>query len=134
MNLEFEGLDELLREVELIQLAPEHVKDKALIRAADLLKERMRDEVYNHGLNPYSGDAQRSIDRTNPKNGEVFVGTKGGKKQEGYYLYMHEFGYYNVVAKRFIAPKPFASIAFELSKGKILDIYVDELRKEMKII
>lgn len=134
MDLEFDGLDQLLKEVELIQMAPERAKNRALIRAADLLKDRMKDEVYNHGLDPYSGEAQESIDRTNPKNGEVFVGTKGGAQQPGYYLYMHEFGYYNVMAKRFIAPKPFASIAFELSKSSILDIYVEELRKEMKII
>jgi hypothetical protein len=133
MNLEFEGLEELLREVELIQMAPERAKNRALRRAGDLLRDRMKDEVYSHGLEPYSWEAWESIIRTEPKNGEVLVGTEGGKKQPGYYLYMHEFGYYNVMAKRFIPPKPFASIAYELSKGKILDIYVEELRKELKL-
>lgn len=133
MNLEFEGLEELLREVELIQMAPERAKNRALRRAGDLLRDRMKDEVYSHGLEPYSWEAWESIIRTEPKNGEILVGTEGGKKQPGYYLYMHEFGYYNVMAKRFIPPKPFASIAYELSKGKILDIYVEELRKELKL-
>lgn len=133
MKLEFEGLDELLREVELIQMAPERAKNRALIRAADLLKDRMSEEVYRHGLTRRTGEAEESIDRTNPKNGEIFVGIRGGAKVDGYYLYMHEFGFYNVRAKRFIAPKPFASIAYELSKGQILDIYVEELRKELKL-
>lgn len=133
MKLEFEGLDELLREVELIQMAPERAKNRALIRAADLLKDRMSEEVYRHGLTRRTGEAEESIDRTNPKNGEIFVGIRGGAKVDGYYLYMHEFGFYNVRAKRFIAPKPFASIAYELSKAQILDIYVEELRKELKL-
>lgn len=133
MRLEFEGLDELLREIDLISMASERAKNRALRRAGDLLKDRMRAEVYNHGLTRRTGEAEESIDRTEPKNGELFVGIKGGHKVDGYYLYMHEFGFYNVRARRFIAPKPFASIAFELSKGQILDIYVEELRKELKL-
>ncbi|QGH35135.1 hypothetical protein GI584_14255 [Gracilibacillus salitolerans] len=133
MDLRFEGLDELLRETELIELAPSRVKNRALRKAGDLLRDRMKEEVYNHGLEPYSGEAQESIVRTEPKKGEVMVGTEGGVQQPGYYLYMHEFGYYNVMAKRFIPPKPFASISYELSKGQILDIYVEELRKELKL-
>jgi hypothetical protein len=131
MDLNFEGIDELIREIEFLDSVPSRVKDRALRKAGDLLRDRMKDEVYAHGLNRISGDAQESIIRTNPKDGVVWVGTQGGVQQPGYYLYMHEFGYYNVRAGRFIPPKPFASIAYELSKGDILDIYVEELRREM---
>ncbi|CDO03100.1 phage protein, HK97 gp10 family [Oceanobacillus picturae] len=133
MDFQFEGLDELIREIEWLEQVPGRVRNRALKRAGDLLKDQMKSEVYAHGLTRRSGDAQDSIIRTDPRNGELFVGTRGGAKVEGYYLYMHEFGFYNVRAKRFIAPKPFASIAFEMSKGKILDIYVEELRKEMRM-
>lgn len=133
MDFQFDGLDELIREIERLEQIPARIRNKALKRAGDLLKDQMKSEVYAHGLTRRSGDAQDSIIRTDPRNGELFVGTKGGAQVEGYYLYMHEFGFYNVRAKRFIAPKPFASIAFEMSKGKILDIYVEELRKEMRM-
>ncbi|WP_026908952.1 HK97-gp10 family putative phage morphogenesis protein [Paucisalibacillus globulus] len=131
MNFDFEGIDELIKEVELLEQVSTRTKNRALRRAGDFLQEKYKEHVYAHGLTERSGDAQDSIIRTEPKNSELFVGTRGGAKVAGFYLYMHEFGYYNVRAKRFIAPKPFASIAYELSKGEILDIYVEELRKEM---
>lgn len=133
MRIDFEGLDELLKEVELLEKASSKTRNRALKRAGDLLKDRMKQEVYNHGLDRITGEAQEAIIRTDPRNGELFVGTQGGAQAPGYYLYMHEFGYYNVRAKRFIPPKPFASIAYELSKSEILDIYVEELRRELGI-
>lgn len=134
MKLDFQGIDELIKEVELLEKVPKKVKNRALKRAGDLLKDRMKREVYNHGLDKISGEARDSIVRTDPKNGELFVGTEGGVQQPGYYLYMHEFGYWNVKAKRFMPAKPFALISFELSKGQILDIYVQEIRKEMGLV
>src|SRR4051794_19302455 len=104
MEFEFEGLDELIKEIDKIEGLTEDLKDKALIKGGDFLKDRISSEVYSHGLTKRSGEAQEAITRTDPENNELFVGTKGGKKQPGYYLYMHEFGYYNVRAKRFIAP------------------------------
>lgn len=129
MKLEFEGIDELIREIDKIEGLTPQIKNKALARGGDILRDRMKNEVYRHGLNPYTWEAYESIIRTDPKNGELFVGTQGGVQQPGYYLYMHEFGYYNVRAKRFIPPKPFASIAFENSKNDILNAYLDEFRK-----
>ncbi|WP_078428767.1 hypothetical protein [Alkalihalobacterium alkalinitrilicum] len=131
MKFDFEGLDELIAEVERLENVPTRVKNRALIRGGDILLERMKQEVYSNGLVRRSGDAERSLIRTDPKNGELFVGTQGGAQVPGFYLYMHEFGFYNVRARRFIPPKPFASIAYEGSKDDILDAYVDELRKEM---
>lgn len=129
MNLEFEGLDELIKELDRIHEITKDLKDKALIAGGDYLKDQISAEVYSHGLSRSSGEAQESIVRTDPENGELFVGTEGGKKQPGFYLYMHEFGYYNVRAGRFIAPLPLVSIVYENSKGKIMDKYVDVFRK-----
>lgn len=129
MKLEFEGLDELIEEIDNIEGLTNELKDQALIKGGDYLKDKAISEVYSHGLTKRSGEAQESITRTDPKNNELFVGTKGGKKQPGYYLYMHEFGYYNVKAKRFIAPLPFMSIVYENNKNNILDEYVDVFRK-----
>jgi HK97 gp10 family phage protein len=131
MQFSFEGIDDLIKEVELLQQVSKKTRNQALRRAGDLLQKRMKEEVYRHGLQRRTGEAQEAIVRTEPSKGEVFVGTQGGVQAPGYYLYMHEFGFYNVRAKRFIAPRPFASVAYELSKSEILDIYVEEIRKGM---
>jgi HK97 gp10 family phage protein len=129
MELKFEGLDELIREVDKIEGLTNRIKNKALIRGGDILVKHMKKEVYNHGLDRITGEAYESITRTDPRGGELFVGVEGGYQQPGFYLYFHEYGYYNVLVGRFIAPKPFASIAYEKSKWEIFDAYVDEFRK-----
>ncbi|MBD8005820.1 hypothetical protein [Bacillus norwichensis] len=129
MHLEFEGLDELIAEIDRIEGLTEDLKDQALIAGGDYLRDRIKAEVYSHGLHRRSGQAQEAITRTDPEGGELFVGTEGGKKQPGFYLYMHEFGYWNVRAQRFIAPLPMVSIVFEHSKGPILDKYVQVFQK-----
>ena len=131
MNLEFEGIDELIAEIDKIEGLTEDLKDQALIEGGDLLLESMKAEVYRNGLHRRSGEGQESLTRTDPANNELFVGTQGGKKAPGFYLYMHEFGFYNVRAGRFIAPRPFASIAYNNSVNRILDAYVDVFRKGM---
>jgi HK97 gp10 family phage protein len=123
--IEFEGIDELLEELEAIGADIEKLKNKALIAGADLLKERMREEVYRHGLHKRTGTAEKSIDRTNPKNGEIFV----GNTPDGFYLYFHEFGFWNTWADRYIPPRPFASIAYEQSKDDVLDKMAEVLRE-----
>lgn len=133
MRLDFEGLDELIAELDRIEGLTDEIRDRALIRGGDILRDRMKAEVYAHGLNRITGEAQASITRTDPQNGELFVGTQGGRKQPGFYLYMHEFGYFNVRARRFIPPRPFASIAYELTKPDIMDAYVDEVRKGLRL-
>lgn len=133
MRLDFEGLDELIAELDRIEGLTDEIRDRALIRGGDILRDRMKAEVYAHGLNRITGEAQASITRTDPQNGELFVGTQGGRKQPGFYLYMHEFGYFNVRARRFIPPRPFASIAYELAKPDIMDAYVDEVRKGLRL-
>lgn len=129
MRLEFEGLDELIAEIERIEEITEELKDDALIEGGDFLRDQITKEVYSHGLDRRSGKAQEAIVRTDPKNGELFVGTQGGKQAPGYYLYMHEFGYYNVRARRFIAPLPLVSIVYENNKNNILNKYVDVFRR-----
>lgn len=129
MHLEFEGLDELIAEIDRIEGITEELKDQALIAGGDYLRDRFKAEVYSHGLHPHSGKSPDAITRTDPANHELFVGTKGGAKQPGFYLYMQEFGFYNVRAKRFIPPKPTFSIVYENSKNAILDEYVKEFRK-----
>ena len=129
MQFEFDGIDQLIKELEHIEEVTEDLKDEALIEGGDYLRDRMKDEVYSHGLIKRTGEAEESIVRTDPKNNELFVGTQGGRRQQGFYLYMHEFGYYNVRAGRFIGPKPFASIVYENSKNQILNKYVQVFRR-----
>lgn len=130
MLVDFEGFDELIQEIELIERATEKAKDEALIAAGDVLLEETKNQVYSV-LQRRTGQALESLTRTEPKNGELFVGTKGGAKQPGFYLYMQEFGFFNVRAGRFIPPKPFASVAFSRSRNKMLDAQVKVLRRGM---
>ena len=73
MQIEFEGIDELIKEVERLGEVSTRTKNRALRRAGDLLRERMKQEVYNHGLNKITGEAQEAIIRTEPKKAENFV-------------------------------------------------------------
>lgn len=129
MDISFEGLDELIAEVERIEARSEEIKNEALRESGDYLKEKFEAEVYSHFLNRHSGDSENAITRTEPENDELFVGIRGGAQVPGFYLYMQEFGYYNVWAQRFIGPKPTFSIIYENHKGKILDIQADVIRR-----
>lgn len=132
MELEFGGFDQLIKELEQIESnIDDAIRDEALTEAGDVLLKQMEQEVYAHGLTRRTGEAQESLTRTDPKNGEVFVGTEGGKQQPGFYLYMHEFGYYNVWAQRFIPPKPFASIAYQNALNSMLDAQVKVLQRRL---
>lgn len=128
--IEFEGIDELIREVEQLESESKKIKNKALIAGADLLKERTQRAVYSHGLKPHTGRAPSYIDRTSPRNDEIFV----GNTSDGFYLYFHEVGFYNVRARRFIPPRPFMSITYERSKNAILDEYVRVFREELRMV
>lgn len=127
--LEFAGLEEILQQLDRLENKMESLKDEALIVGGDLLKEAIQSEVYSHGLDRVSGEAQESIIRTDPKSGELFVGTKGGSKVKGFYLYMHEFGYFNVKAGKFMSPKPLVSIVFERMKRNILEAEIQVLKR-----
>lgn len=131
MNLDFDGLDNLIAEIDKIEGLTDELKDQALITGGDYLRDQIESEVYSHGLTKRTGEAQESITRTDPVNGAVFVGTEGGKQQPGFYLYMHEFGYYNVRAGRFIAPMPLVSIVYEQNKNAIMDKYVEVFKRGM---
>jgi len=127
MEFEYDGFEQLMREFENLEKINRDMQDEALIAAGDVLVEQMQSQVYSHGLQRRTGTGQSSIDRTNPKNGELFV----GPSKEGFYLYMHEFGFFNVRAGRFIGPRPFASVAFNQATSKMLDEQVKVLRRGM---
>lgn len=129
MELEIEGLDELIEFISTLEDNAEKAKDEALIEGGEYLKDKIKSEVYSHGLTKRSGDAQEAIVRTDPKDGSLYVGTQGGKRAKGYYLYMHEFGFYNVRAKRFIAPRPLVSIVYENNKDAILRKYAEVFKR-----
>lgn len=129
MLLRIEGLDELIAEIEKIEGITDELKDEALIAGGDLLRDQIKAEVYSHGLTERTGEAREAIIRTDPVNGELFVGTQGGYQRPGYYLYMHEFGFWHVRAKRFIPPKPLVSVVFEKTKNEILNTYVEVFRR-----
>ena len=129
VEVEFEGIDELIEELEAIDADLPKIKKEALKAGADLFKDRLRESVYSYGLQPHSGNAPEYIDRSYPKNDEIYV----GNTPDGFYLYFQEMGFYNVRARRFIPPKPFMSITFERSTDEIMDEYVRVLRKGLRM-
>jgi hypothetical protein len=131
MDLEIRGLNEILKELDRLEGISDDIRDEALIAGGEVLKDEMKQQVYNHGLHRGSGEAQESIVRTDPKEGVLYVGTQGGAQVPGFYLYFHEFGYYNVRAQRMIPPKPFASIALEMSRAKILEVQLQVARRRL---
>lgn len=128
MELTIDGLDELIEYIDKLDKESERAIDEALIAGGDFLKEKYEQGVYSHGLNRRSGISERSITRTEPSGGELFVGVKGGAKVDAYYLYMQEYGFYNVRAKRFIAPKPTFATIYENNKDALLNEYVKVFR------
>lgn len=129
MNIQFEGIEELIRELEAIEADVPKLKKEALIAGAELLKKRTQESVYSYGLRKRSGKAPEYIDRTNPKNDEIFV----GNTRDGFYLYFHEFGYWHANGKRFVPPRPFMSITYEQSINAIMNEYVKVFREGLKL-
>lgn len=127
--IEFNGIDELIKELEAIEADVPKLKKEALIAGADLLKERTKESVYSYGLQKRSGKAPEYIDRTNPKNDEIFV----GNTKDGFYLYFHEIGYWHVKGKRFIPPKPFMSVTYQRSVNAILNEYKKVFQRGLKM-
>lgn len=127
--IEFNGIDELIKELEAIEVDVPKLKKEALIAGADLLKERTKESVYSYGLQKRSGKAPEYIDRTNPKNDEIFV----GNTKDGFYLYFHEIGYWHVKGKRFIPPKPFMSVTYQRSVNAILNEYKKVFQRGLKM-
>lgn len=127
--IDFEGIDELIAEVEAMNQDVGRLKKEALEAGGDLLAERWREDLYSYGINARTGKAADSIRRGPVRNGEVFV----GPTSDGFYLYMLEYGFYNVQARRFIAPRPTASIIYERSKGDILGEYAKVFRGGLRL-
>lgn len=57
VEVEFEGIDELIEELEAIDADLPKIKKEALKAGADLFKDRLRESVYLYGLQPHSGNA-----------------------------------------------------------------------------
>lgn len=129
MEIEIEGLDMLIDFLNDMQQNVEPTMNEALVKGGDYLKDKITQEVYSHGLTRRSGEAQKAIVRTDPVNNSLYVGTQGGVRAPGFYLYMHEFGYYNVRARRFISPKPLVSVVYKNNKDAVLEKYAEVFRK-----
>ncbi|NJP37190.1 hypothetical protein HCN83_06260 [Bacillus luteus] len=129
MDLDFQGIDELIAEIDNIEGLTNRTKDNALKNGAELLAERWNREVYSHGLARRTGNSQGAIAFKKEK-GDYIVGATS----IAFYLYMHEFGYWSVQAGRFIAPTPTGSRVYESNKNAILDTYVDTFRRELRML
>src|SRR5690625_7608237 len=68
IDVEIDGIDDLIKELENLERTTEEAKDDALISGGELLKNKIKSEVYSHGLHRRTGQAQDSIVRTDPKD------------------------------------------------------------------
>lgn len=118
MELEFEGIDELIHEIESIGKSAESAADEALLKGAEYLKEQVQSVV-----RVLTGNLKAHIEISEIKNGEieVYVDNQG----KAYYGYMLEFGTSKMRAQPFMFP------AFQRSVSGINLILANTLRLKL---
>lgn len=132
MAMKLEGMQSLLREVERMgKQVNNQLEEEALTNAADYLIKEAKENVYSHGLEKRSGDAEKAVIKSEVKNGKIEVGvTNSG---EGFYMYFHEFGYYNKRAKTKVEARPWFQPTYETVKGKLPDKMAEVIKQRFNL-
>jgi HK97 gp10 family phage protein len=121
MKIEFEGIEELIRQLETMSDAVDQGKVEALIAGAQILQKAVQ------GRAPYlTGILMEHIIISDVKDGEidVYVDQQG----PAYYGYFHEFGTSRMPARPFVGP------AFNESGAKIEQAIANVLRMRMGLV
>ncbi|MBS4188650.1 HK97 gp10 family phage protein [Bacillus sp. FJAT-49705] len=124
-GIQLQGMDQLLRRLETMSNQAEVVKEKALMKGAEHLKQEISN---NAPTGPGSKHIKDNI-VIEKKMDKVLVGP------ERSYFYGHfiEFGFYNVRVKRHISARPFMAPSFENNVGQIQRIMADEISRELRL-
>lgn len=132
MVVKLDGMQNLLREVERMgKQVNNQLEEEALTNAADYLIKEAKENVYTHGLEKRSGDGEKAVIKSEVKNGKIEVGvTNSG---EGFYMYFHEFGFYNKRSKRRVEARPWFQPTFEAVKGKLPDKMAEPIKKKLNL-
>lgn len=132
MAVHFSGMQDALRRFEQMGKIVENTsKEKALKKGAEYLQGKLEDNVYSHGLKKRTGNAEKSFIVSEVVNDIISIGvTNSG---DGFYLYFHEFGFYNTWAKKKLPPKPFAQPTFENESNNVQEIMINSIKEDLSI-
>lgn len=121
MEFEFEGIDELVQQIEAMGQNAEGAKNEALDKSAEFLQEEVRTIAPIRAVG--GGNLRAHIERSEVKDGEieVYVDNQG----KAYYGHMLEFGTSKMSAQPFMFP------AFQRSTFGINKILADTLRLKL---
>ncbi|HHV82758.1 MAG TPA: HK97 gp10 family phage protein [Tepidanaerobacter syntrophicus] len=116
-NMELEGIENLITEVEKLGAKGARIENKALREAGEVVKEAIKQEALRK-----TGTLKESIEVSGVKNkdGAKYVAVGPGK--EGWYGKFLEFGTVKMKAQPFMAP------GYEKSKEKAME----EIEKNLK--
>ena len=117
-NLELEGIENLIAEVEKLGAKGSRIENKALREAGEVMKEAIKQEAPRK-----TGTLKESIEVSGVKTKDGFKHVAVGPGKEGWYGKFLEFGTVKMKAKPFMAP------GYERSKAGALEKISEELRK-----
>lgn len=121
MDIQFDGMDELMQQIERMGSDVNHAKNEALTKGAEHLREKVQSVV-----RVMTGNLKANIEISEIKDGEieVFVDNQG----DAYYGHMLEFGTSRMRAYPFMYP------AFQRSTTSINRIMANTLRLKMGLV
>lgn len=121
MEFEFEGISELVQELELMGKSVEQGKDEALVAGAEVLQKAAKERVPVR-----TGNLMRHVNISEIDDGEieVYVDQQG----KAYYGYFLEVGTSKMRAQPFMGP------AFNASKLKIERTMAEKLRLRIGLL
>lgn len=125
MKIEFEGLKELQRALEIKFGTSQN--QEVIKKGADYFKEKLEKSVYDYGFKKRSGKSEKSmaIEMSGNAN-EVFVGLSN-QSSDAFYLYFHEYGTSRMRARPWMRP------TFEREQQAIVEEMAKEMRARLRL-
>lgn len=117
-NLELEGMEDLLAEVERLGQAGSRIENRALKEAGEVVRETIKQEAPVR-----TGTLKKSIEVSGVKTKDGSKHVEVGPDKDGWYGRFVEFGTVKMKAN------PFMSRGYETSKEKAMAVIKQELKK-----
>ena len=117
-ELEIEGIDNLIAEVEKLGVKGNRIENKALREVGEVVKEAIKQEAPQR-----TGTLKKSIETSGVKTKDGVKHVEVGPDKEGWYGKFVEFGTVKMKAN------PFMARGYENSKDRAVDKIAEELRK-----
>lgn len=126
MRIDFTGLEELQRTLKQ-RLDSDSILEPTLNRAAEHLKEKLEENVYNFGFKKRSGRSKESMVIDNKIVDNSLVVGLSNQNNDAFYLYFHEHGTSKMPARPWFRP------TFEREMNRIIEIMKNELITRMRL-